>query len=394
MKRTIVPIGPFHPILEEPEFFTLEVEGEKVVDADVRISYNHRGIEKISEGMTYDQVPFLVARVCGICSACHPFAYVTAAEDLLGIEAPERAAYIRTIVAELERIHSHLLWVGLAGHFVGYNTVFMWAWRYREPVLDICELVTGNRNHYDIYCVGGVRRDISEKDFPAILKMCDDVEGPAKMLTDAVLDDPVLHARLKGIGILSEEDGRRYGITGPTARGSNIPIDVRKDEPYAAYDKVSWSKIVQPECDVFAKAVVRLLEIFESVKIIRGCIEKMKPGPIQTEVREIREGEGIGHCEAPRGEVFHYVRSNGTNMPFRHKIRAPTYVNLPSFKACVIGQQLADAMLVVAAMDPCYSCTERVAVVDWKTGDRLLDGRALIKMSQEKTERLRRKIKG
>jgi len=164
MKRTIIPIGPYHPIQEEPEFFTLTVEGERVVDMDVRLSYNHRGMEKLCQKLTYDQIPLLLARVCGICSASHPMAYCNALEDLCGIEAPLRARYIRTIICEMERIHSHLLWVGLAGHFIGYNTVFMWAWKYREPLLDWFERAFGSRNHYENPCIGGVRRDLPEEE--------------------------------------------------------------------------------------------------------------------------------------------------------------------------------------------------------------------------------------
>jgi len=394
MKRTIVPIGPFHPIQEEPEFFQLTVEGETVVDADVRLSYNHRGIERLCQDLTYDQIPFLLARICGICSASHPMAFCQAGEDLIGVEVPPRGQFLRTIICELERIHSHLLWVGLAGHFIGYNTVFMWAWKYREPILELFEQLLGNRNHYENFCIGGCRRDIPQDKLPLISKALDDVEGPVEMLTKAVLDDPVLKVRLGGIGILTEEQARRYCTTGPTARGSGVNIDVRHDEPYAAYDQIDWQVHVQPAGDVLAKAVVRLLETMESIQIARACIERIEPGAFRAEVREVPEGEGIGHAEAPRGETFHYVCSDGTNYPIRYKVRAPTYVNLPSFRASVIGQELADAMLTVAAMDPCYSCTERMAVVRPRRGEQreIIDQKTLLKMSWDKTERIRRNV--
>ncbi len=390
-KENIIPIGPFHPLLEEPEFFKFYVEGEKVVDADVRIGYNHRGIEKLAEGKTYEQDIFLVERICGICSTSHPFAFVEAVEDISGIEVPERAHYIRTIIGELERIHSHLLWVGLAGHFIGYNTVFMWAWKYREPVLDMFEVISGNRNHYAMFKVGGVRRDIKEQDIPGLLKAIDDVEKFCSMLVKVVMDDPVIQARTKGIGILKKQDAIDLCVVGPTARPSGLAIDVRKDHPYAAYDKVPWEMIVMEDGDVFAKAAVRLLETIESVKIIRGCLKTMPKGPIDAEVREIGVGEGIGIHEAPRGEVFHYVISNGTNYPERHKIRAPSFMNVPSFKKTVIGESISDAALITAAVDPCYCCTERMAVVDSDTDKTLLTGEDLIRLSQEKTEKLRSK---
>jgi NADH-quinone oxidoreductase subunit D len=391
MKRTVVPVGPFHPILEEPLRFELYVEGETIVDADVRISHNHRGMEKMCEDLTYDQIPYLLARVCGICSASHPMAFCNAMEDLCGIEAPPRAQHIRTLICELERLHSHLLWVGLAGHFIGYNTVYMWAWRYREPVLDLFETIVGNRNHYENHRVGGVRRDFPDEAAPKIREILDELEPKCEMLLNAVIDDPVIHARTKGVGPLSHADAVAYGVTGPTARGSNVDQDIRDTEPYAAYDQVDWSVIVQPEGDVFAKAAVRLLENFESLKIIRQCLDQMEPGPICAEVREIPEGEGIGHAEAPRGETFHYVRSDGTNYPLRYKVRAPTYVNVPSFRANVVGAELADAMLIVAAMDPCYSCTQRMAVIRSDTRQRnVLTQEELLKLSWEKTERIRR----
>ncbi len=391
LQKPILAVGPFHPLQEEMEYFQLTVDGETVTDIDVRISYNHRGIEKLSEGLQFDQVPYLVSRVCGICSASHPLAYVQAVEEIAQVKPPERALYVRTIINELERIHSHLLWVGLAGHFIGYDTVFMWAWKYREPVLDLLEEITGNRNNYGNVKVGGCREDIPDDLKPKLLKELDQIEKKTDMLTKAVLDDPVIHARLKGVGILTKEEGIRYAVTGPTARGSGIAIDVRRDDPYAAYDDLDWKVISQPEGDVFAKAVVRLLETLEAVKMIRQALKKLPKGPVAVEVREIPPGEGCGHAEAPRGETFHYVRSDGGNRPVRHKIRAPSYVNVPSFKASCIGAQIADVTLTLAAVDPCYSCTERIAVVD-SHHNVIHDYEKLLRLSRDKTAWLQREM--
>jgi len=376
---------------EEPEFFKLFVEGEKVVDIEINIGYNHRGIERLAEDRSFDQITFLVERICGICSTSHPFAYVNAVEDAAGIEAPERALYIRTIIGELERLHSHLLWLGLAGHFLGYNTVFMWAWKYREPVLDIFEAVTGNRNHYAMMKPGGVRRDIKEEDIPAIMKMLDDCIPIIDMFKGAVLDDPVIHARTKGVGILSKEDARIYCALGPTARASNYDVDVRKDEPYGTYDRVKWNMITQKEGDVFAKAVVRILEMYETIKIIKQCLKNMPKGPIDANLKEIPPSEGIGHHEAPRGEVFHYVRSDGSNSPSRHKVRAPSFMNIPTAQATVIGESVSDATIILAAVDPCYCCTERLSVIDVDNGKRLYTGDDLIRLGREKTQKLKEK---
>ena len=390
MTRTLLPLGPFHPLQEEAEFFKLYLEGETVVDMDVRLSYNHRGIEWISTQRTFDQVPYVVERVCGICSASHPLAYIQAVEEIAEVDVPERSLYLRTIVNELERLHSHLLWVGLAGHFLGYNTVFMWAWMYRDPVLDLLELTTGSRINYANAKIGGSRRDIGNEHKPTILKAMDELEPKLLLLTGAVLDDPILHLRTKGVGVLSKKDAIDWCVTGPTARASGLPIDVRRDDPYAAYDRVEFDVITDDAGDVFGKAKVRLLECFESVKIIRQCVRDMPDGPIDTPVREIPPGEAIGHVEAPRGETFHYVVSDGGPNPVRHKVRAPSYVNIPSFKSSCIGQPLADVTIALAAVDPCYSCTERLAVaVDATTQRRMYEFDDLVRLSQEKTARLR-----
>ncbi|MFA5146759.1 MAG: nickel-dependent hydrogenase large subunit [Candidatus Omnitrophota bacterium] len=386
-----VPIGPYHPLQEEPEFYKLVVEGEKVVDVDVRIGYNHRGIEKISESKSFDQSIFIVERICGICSGSHPIACVNAIEDIDGIKVPERALYIRSIIQELERIHSHMLWLGLAGHFLGYNTVFMWAWKYREDICDIMETVTGNRQNYAMMKVGGVRRDIEKEHVSYILQRLDRFLRNLDKLKGAVLDDPVIHARTKGVGILTKEEAVDYAALGPTARASGVDIDVRRDHPYAAYDKVKWSVITQKEGDVFAKTVVRILEMYEAAGIIRQCLDRMPEGPIDAGVKDISQGEGIGQCEAPRGECFHYVKSDGTNSPVRHKIRAPTYMNFPTFRETVIGQTVSDATIILAAIDPCYCCTERMVVID-ERGKEKLNAQDLIRLSQEKTKRIAEKL--
>jgi len=388
--RSIVPIGPFHPLQEEPEHFRLHVDGETVVGVDIEIGYNHRGIEKLCETRTWDGVVFLVERICGICSTSHPIASVQAMEDCGKIEVPERALYIRSIVGEMERLHSHLLWLGLAGHFLGYNTVFMWAWKHREIVLDIFEKICGNRNHYAMMKPGGVRRDIPESMYPMIVKGMDELTVALKMYLGAVSDDPVIHSRTKGIGVLTAQDIHDYCGLGPVARASGVAQDVRWDHPHAAYDRVEWDVITQPEGDVFAKTAVRILEMFESCKIVKRCLEQMRPGPIDSDPRQIAAGEGIGHYEAPRGETFHYCRSDGSNRPVRYKVRAPTFMNLPTDFKAVVGYSITDATIILAAIDTCYCCTERTSAVDHKSGETVWTAKDLVRMSRERTEYLRR----
>jgi NADH-quinone oxidoreductase subunit D len=389
----IIPIGPYHPLQEEPELFKLYCEGEIVKDIKWETGYNHRGIEKLSQSKTFDQVFFLVERICGICSTSHPFAFANCMEEIGDIEIPDRAKYIRTIIGELERIHSHLLWVGLAGHFLGYNTVFMWAWKYREPVLDLFEMITGNRNSYAMFKIGGVRRDIENHKIPRIRETLDIIKEKTALLTGAVLDDPVIHARTKGVGVLTRDDIVNYAAVGPTARASGVAIDIRRDDPYAAYPLVNWKVITAEEGDVFAKARVRLLEIFESISIIQQCLDglkKEKEGETEVVVKEIPEGMGTGRAEAPRGEVFHFVKTDGSNYPVRHKIRAPSYVNIATFHKSCIGQSISDATISLAAVDPCYCCTERMAVLyDIHSGERIMDGKELLELSAKRTREMK-----
>ena len=395
--RKIIPVGPYHPLQEEPELFKLYCEGETVKDIKWETGYNHRGIEKLSESKTFEQVFFLVERICGICSTSHPFAYANCMEEIADVEVPNRVKYIRSIIGELERLHSHYLWVGLAGHFLGYNTVFMWAWKYREPILDMFEIITGNRNSYAMFKIGGVRRDVNQNQIDQLRKVMSQIKKKNDLLTGAVMDDPVIHARTKGVGVLTKEDVVDYAAVGPTARASGWEIDVRRDDPYAAYDMVDWQVITAQEGDVFAKAKVRLLENYESIKIIEQCLdglEKEPEGDIEVKVKEIPEGIGTGRAEAPRGEVFHFVKTDGSNSPVRHKIRAPSYVNIATFKKACVGQTISDATISLAAVDPCYCCTERMAFAyEYDTGKMLYDGNQLVKLSQEKTDIIRKTYK-
>ncbi|MCK4644358.1 NADH-quinone oxidoreductase subunit C [bacterium] len=394
-KTKIIPIGPYHPLQEEPEFFELMVQGEKVIDLNINLGYNHRGIEKIAEGKHWDQVTFLVERICGICSCSHPYAYVNAVEDLLGLEIPLRAKYVRTVIAELERIHSHLLWLGLAGHFLGYNTVWMWAWKYRETVLDLCEQISGNRNHYAMMRIGGVRKDIFNSEIDGMKEKAASLVPILDLFKGAVIDDPVIHARTKNIGVLSKEEAINYCVTGPTARPSGLDQDIRKiDILNGAYQLIEWDVIVCQNGDIFDKTVCRVLEMYESVKIITQCLDKLKglkEGNIWEEVREIPPGEGIGRYEAPRGEVWHYVRSDGGNTPVRHKIRAPSYMNVLSNELAAVGGDVSDAAITLAAVDPCYCCTERMQAVE--NGNVKYNWEELLRLSEEKTKRLRGELK-
>lgn len=390
-KRSFIPIGPYHPLQEEPEFFKLFVEGERVTGIEIDIGYNHRGIEKLSEMKNFEQGIYAVERICGICSTSHPIAYVNAIENLAGIEIPERARYIRSVVGELERLHSHMLWLGLVGHFAGYNTLWMWTWKHREPVLDIFERVTGNRQHYSMMRIGGVRADIERDDIPWMQEKMRTLHDALSGIFETLANDPVFAARTKGVGILTPQDIHDFGGVGPLARASGSTFDVRKNAPYAAYGLVDFNVITESAGDIFAKAVVRIREMLEAIRIITQCLDRLTTvsGPFFVNVREIPAGEGIGRHEAPRGECFHYLRSDKTNRPVRHKIRAPSFVNVATNEKSVIGNYISDALLILGAVDPCYCCTERMIAVRKEEPGRTLRGTDLLALSREKTMRLR-----
>jgi NADH-quinone oxidoreductase subunit D len=253
------------------------------------------------------------------------------------------------------------------------------------------EILSGNRNNYAMFKPGGVRRDFKAEDIPVCIRKIDSIVPTLEMLKKAVMDDPVLHARTKGVGILTKEEAIDYCALGPTSRASGVARDLRKDSPYGAYDRMDWDMIVTENGDVYDKVIVRVLEMLESHKIMRYCLENLPAGDIDANLKNVPPGEGIGHIEAPRGETFHYVKSDGTNSPARHKVRAPTFMNLPTYKSTVVGETISDATIILAAIDPCYCCTERVAVRDAK-GKKLYGGEDLVKLSQKKTEDIRKKI--
>ncbi len=367
----MVPIGPYFPTQHEPEAFSVFVDGEVVVDSDYRGFYNHRGIEKLGScDLTYNQIPFIAERICGICGFVHSCAYCMAVEEAAGIEVPRRADYIRTIFLEFERLHSHMLWTGVAGHIIGFDTLFMQTWRMREPVMWLCEELTGNRKTYGMNIVGGVRRDISRDDFAKIEKVLADIEREWTALQEAVPGDSTLTARLGDVGELTPEEARQLCALGPVARGSGLAMDVRVDHPYAAYDELEVEKCVEDGCDTLARTFVRLRETPVAISIIRQCMAQMPEGEIAAEItEEIPAGlQGIAAVEAPRGESFHWVLTGEENRPARWRVRAPTYANLQAIPPMIAGDVLADVPIDIGSIDPCYSCTDRMAVIDRRSG--------------------------
>ncbi len=363
---SVIPLGPFFPVLEEPARFRLFVEGETVTGCDYRGFYNHRGIEKLADSaMTYEKMPFLAERICGICGFIHSTCYCQAVEKAAGIVVPRRAEYIRSLMLELERVHSHLLWLGIAGHILGFDTVLMQSWRIREPVMWLTEELSGNRKTYAMNAVGGVRRDIAGAQLPKILEVVRQVEREAIEVRKAIAGDTTLHARAKGVGPIPPEVARDFCVVGPPARASGLRIDARIDHPYAAYDDLGPRLCTQPDGDVWARVLVRLDELMDSIRMIGIALRTMPEGPIQAELTEVPDHRfGVSAVEAPRGEAIHFVMTGGANRPYRWRVRAPTYPNLQAVPAMVKGQTIADVPISIGSLDPCFSCTERFEIVD------------------------------
>ena len=359
-KQVKIIVGPQHPALLEPEKFTVTVDGETVTNVEPRIGYVHRGIEKASESRTFLQDVYLVERICGICNSIHACSFVETVEKILKTEVPPRAKYLRTITLELNRLHSHLLTLGHAGLEIGYETLFQYFWRDREPIMDLIELTSGNRVYSSLMTVGGVRRDLKDTDIPKIKSTLSDLRKKLPFYRQVYQDEPSIGLRMKNVGTLKREDALKLSVVGPVARGSGVDIDVRKDEPYEAYGEIPFKEIVYTQGDTWARMNVRMDEVEESINIIEYAIDHMPTGPFRVKApRVVPAGEAVNRVEAPRGELFYYVKSNGTAMPDRVKVRTPTFANIPAFLKTAIGENIADVPPNLCSLDPCFSCTDR-----------------------------------
>ncbi len=368
-EQFIVPIGPQHPALKEPGHFEFTVDGEVVTDATVRLGYAHRGIEKATEARTWTQDLYLLERICGICSHVHATAFCLGVEKLAGVTVTPRAQAIREVVAELERVHSHLLWLGVAAHEAGFDTLFMYSWRDRETVMDTLEWLTGNRVNYSANVLGGVKVDITTEQADAIHRGIDFLEERTHHYLKVVTSDETFLQRTRGVGVMSAEKANELGVVGPTARASGLTRDLRKEAPYMAYADYPVEVVVDSAGDLQARVVVRLKELFESYRVIRTILDTLPPGELTVRMpRKIEAGEVVSRVEAPRGELFYFIKSNGSDKPERVKVRTPTMCNMASVLTLAVGSQLADVPMLVAGIDPCFSCNDRMVIVNQPDG--------------------------
>ncbi|MBP7121004.1 MAG: nickel-dependent hydrogenase large subunit [Methanolinea sp.] len=396
-------IGPIHPSLKEPVMFTFEMDGEQVRSVDFAPGQTHRGIEWMGMRRNPVQIVHLTDRICGICGIVHTLAFSLAVEQIAEIQVPERADYIRVILHEFERIQSHLLWAGVAAHELGFDSLLHLTWRVREQAMDVIENLTGNRVNYGIVQVGGVRRDIVPEQYKIIEDCLSTYEGLLTKLLNLFLDDTTIAMRCRDTGVLTRKEAIELCTVGPTSRASGVNMDLRQDYPYAAYGDLDVRAVLpephmgETHGDVYDRIVVRLFEVGQSCQIIRQCLSEMPSGPYTAEEKPAKilaickkaTGEAIGRVEAPRGECLHYVRMDGKESPTSWKVKASSYSNLMSWIPMLKDEQIADIPIIVASIDPCLSCTDRVAIV--RNGEKsILTKEDLTRLSVEKTRRLQR----
>ena len=380
----VINMGPQHPSTHGVVRLYLELDGENIVKCDPRIGYLHRGLEKLSENMTYSQAMILTDRLDYISSAVHNVGYCLAVEKLLGLEVPRRARLLRTIVSEMARISSHLLWLATHALDIGAMTVFLYGFRDREWLLDIYEKICGARLTVSYPRVGGVRLDFTPEIIEELYKFTE--EFPSRILDYETLIDVnrIWLKRTKGIAVISAEKAINLGLTGPSLRGSGVPYDVRKFKPYDAYDEVEFEVPVGKNGDTYDRYRVRMEELRQSNRIIRQCLDKLAetegepvvaegapdllmpekkkapqaaPHPKKgflvkgVEVPVVPEGEVYVAVEAPKGELGYYLVSDGSGKPWRVRIRGPSFVHIAAIPELIKGHMVADLIAVIGTLD-------------------------------------------
>ncbi len=356
-RATTIPFGPQHAAFLEPLNVKLTLEEETVVGAVLNQGYNHRGME-YALSLDYKKSQYLAERVCGICSFHHSSAYCQGMEAIYGIEAPERAKIIRTIMMECQRLTSHLLALGHIAEAVGYENLFMQCFREREFVMVLVNSISGNRVHYSMNVIGGVKRDLTPELVKDIGRTMADLRPRLEELQRVFRRDSTLSKRTKGAGKLSRQEAWEWGTVGPVSRASGIDRDTRQDG-FAAYSLVDFRPVVREEGDSYARMMVRMDECLQSVDIIEQCLPLLEDGPVAIQVKGHPKGEVFSRVEAPRGELLYYLRAKGKLELERIKLRTPALMNVASLLAMLPGCQLADVPTITVSVDPCICCTDR-----------------------------------
>ncbi|UCH89805.1 MAG: NADH-quinone oxidoreductase subunit D [Thermoplasmata archaeon] len=352
MTEMWINMGPQHPMTHGLWNLRVLVDGETIADAKPEIGYLHRGIEKISEHRTYDQIIPLCDRLGYASAMTWSHCYCLTVEDLLGIEVPPRAEYIRVVVLELQRIASHLMWLAAYTPDLGLLAVFLYALRERELFLDLLQSVSGNRMEYNYPRIGGVRNDLPYGFEHQTLKVLDHFEKKLKEYEEMMDDSSIWLIRNQDVGILKKSDAIDLGVSGPTLRGSNCKHDTRVHTPYSVYHELDWEPQVEKDCDCYARYVVRMKEMYESCHIVRQALKKMPKGEVRIKApRHVPAGATFRRTEDSRGEAMMYLVSDGSDRPYRWKIRSPVFVNVLASPKFLIGYKVADVPAIMGSVD-------------------------------------------
>ena len=350
----LVNMGPQHPSTHGVFRMVLWVDGEKVVDVEPHIGYLHRGSEKLCEGEQYHQVVTLFDRLDYISNFNNELAYCRAVEKLMGLEVPERAEYVRVILCELNRIASHLLFLGTFGLDAGAMTPIMFTFRGRERIQGVFEAISGARMMHNYFRVGGVKEDLPDNFEQLIGGLLPDLRNDVEESDRLLTYNEVFIARSKGIGPMSAADALAYGLTGPCLRACGVPYDVRKAEPYSVYDRFDFDVPVGIDGDSWERYYVRVEEMYQSLRIIQQALDQIPQGPVSVMGRRLIRppaGDVYVRSENPRGEIGVYLVSDGSDKPYRVKVRPPSFCNLSALRMLLKETWLADAVVILGSLD-------------------------------------------
>lgn len=379
IEEMLLNMGPQHPATHGVLRVVLELEGEIIVKATPHLGYLHRGVEKLSENATYTQIIPLTDRLDYVCSMTNNFAFVRAVEKLLQVKIPERAEYIRTLVAEMMRISGHLFWLGTQALDIGAMTVFFYTFREREALLDLFELLCGARLTMSYYRIGGVDRDLTPEIADRLYQFLEAFPKKVDEYNTLLETNRIWISRTKGIAVISAKDAVNFGLTGPVLRGSGVNYDVRKAEPYGVYDKVEWDVPLGKNGDTYDRYWIRIEEMRQSARIIKQCLDRLPAGPyladlpmitypprdkimsdmeslihhfmIATRGFDVPAGEVYCGTEVPKGELGFYIVSQGGNKPYRFRIRPPSFIHMGAFDYMARGYMIADIVTIFGTYD-------------------------------------------
>lgn len=378
-EEMLLNMGPQHPATHGVLRVVLQLEGERIKKATPDLGYLHRGVEKLCEDLTYQQVIPHTDRLDYICSMTNNFAYVRAVEKLLDVTIPERGEYVRTVIAEMQRIVGHLFWLGTQALDIGAMTVFFWTFREREVLLDLFEEICGARLTMNYFRIGGVNGDLSPEVIGTLRKFLKEFPSKIKEYDRLLIQNRIWIARTRDVAVISAEDAINFGLTGPTLRGSGVNYDIRKSEPYAAYDKIEWEVPLGKNGDTYDRYYIRVQEMKQSARIIVQCLDALPDGPIYSDLPEVvappkekvmedmqslihhfiiftsgfrpPKGEVYVATEAPKGELGFGIVSDGSAKPYRLKIRAPSFVHMGAFDHMARGYMIADIVTIFGSYD-------------------------------------------